>query len=111
MHRSITRFTTMRKIRKTGFRIAAGVVVLWSVLASFSLADVDSARGKALYENHCGTCHDNTVHKRENRLVKSKEELRTWVSSMGAHTGLDWRDEDIDDVTFYLSFRLYRFNE
>jgi len=76
-----------------------------------ALADVDSARGQALYENHCSTCHDTNVHKRQNHIVKSMEELRVWVAAMGAHTGLDWRAEDIGDMAFYLNRRIYKFNQ
>ena len=93
----------------TRYATAAGVILM--ILASSTIADVDSARGEALYKNHCGTCHDNNVHKREDRRVKSMEELRTWVEAMSAHTGLDWLNEDIGDVAFYLSLRIYQFEE
>lgn len=92
-------------------RIAAALsaAVLLQVAGSL-LADVDSARGEALYENHCSTCHDRNVHKRDDHQVQSMPELRTWVQSMSTHTGLDWQNEDIEDVAFYLNLRLYRFD-
>lgn len=81
------------------------------MLSNSAFADVDSTRGQSLYENHCGTCHDTNVHKRESHIVQSMDELRVWVAAMGAHTGLDWRAEDIGDVAFYLNLRIYRFGK
>lgn len=94
---------------RTRTTTALSAVVLL-VVAGSPLADVDSARGEALYENHCSTCHDRNVHRREDHLVKSMLELRTWVQSMSTHTGLEWQNEDIEDVAFYLNLRLYRFD-
>ena len=92
-------------IRRSAFT-TLGLVVL----TSFAYADVDSTRGQVLYDTHCGTCHDTSAHKRENHLVTSMDELRSWVAAMGAHTELDWRVDDVEDVAFYLNLRIYRFS-
>lgn len=90
----------------------AGVLLVALVASGpgVSLAEVDIERGAALYENHCGDCHSQSVHRREDRRVQSRDELRTWVIAWSAHAGLDWAAAEVEDVTSYLSTRLYDFS-
>lgn len=69
-------------------------------------------RGQALYENHCSSCHDNPVHALgETRHVANLADLRARVAAWSIHSGLAWSEEDINDVTAYLSRRFYRFTD
>jgi mono/diheme cytochrome c family protein len=68
-------------------------------------------RGQGLYENHCQSCHDNTVHTRTNSKPESIRELRAWVASMSVYTDLGWGNDEIDDLTQYLNRRIYHFQE
>jgi len=65
-------------------------------------------RGRALYENHCQSCHEALAHTRDNRVVKTVDGLRQRVWSWSIHSGLNWRDDEIDDVTRYLNRRFYQ---
>ena len=38
-------------------------------------------RGQALYENHCMSCHEATVHTREAHRATSLADLRRWVAT------------------------------
>lgn len=66
-------------------------------------------RARALYENHCRSCHESWAHTRDGRAVDSIDELRVRVASWSLHTSLGWTDEEINAVTRYLDRRFYRF--
>jgi mono/diheme cytochrome c family protein len=68
-------------------------------------------RGQALYENHCKACHTPWAHTRDNRKVNSLEGLRARVAAWSAHAGLDWGQEEIDDVSGYLNVHFYQLTE
>ena len=66
-------------------------------------------RGQALYENHCVSCHEATVHTRDSRRATSIAELRKWVATWSFHASLGWTGEEIDDVTDFMNRRYYHF--
>lgn len=87
-------------------------IAIGAVLMSFSpFVAANSERGQVLYENHCRSCHENWVHTRTKRRVASITELRQRVAGWSAHTGLMWTEEDIDDVTDYLSSHFYQLTD
>ena len=45
---------------------------------------------------------------RKNRKVTTVEELRKRVSGWSVHSGLDWSQVDIEDVTDYLGRTYYQ---
>ena len=69
----------------------------------------DQARGRTLYETRCGACHENSVHRLESRKAKSYDLLRAQVQRWSAEVGGVWTADEIDDLTFYLNQRFYRF--
>lgn len=69
-------------------------------------ADFD--RGRALYENHCQSCHEDWAHTRGNRKVATLDGLRARVASWSVHSGLNWGSEEISAVTAYLNRRFYQ---
>lgn len=68
----------------------------------------DLARGRLLYETHCGSCHDRSVHGRTERSARSFEEIRAYVARWQREIGAGWQSDDIDAVTAYLNERYYR---
>jgi mono/diheme cytochrome c family protein len=64
-------------------------------------------RGQLLYENHCTSCHESTLHVREQRRAKSLADLRGWAIHWSNHLRLDWGSEEVDDVVRYLNGRYY----
>jgi mono/diheme cytochrome c family protein len=90
-----------------------GVVALAGVLACVAaLRAVEFDRGEALYENHCSSCHDPQVHLAGGaRHVTTLADLRARVAAWSIHSGLNWSEEDVNDVTDYLDRRFYRFVE
>jgi len=69
---------------------------------------VDFDRGRALYENHCQTCHEDWAHTGGNRKVATLDGLRARVASWSVHSGLNWGTEEISAVTRYLNRRFYQ---
>lgn len=88
------------------------ITFICSVLAySTPLISAEFDRGQELYENHCQSCHESWVHTRAKRQVTSISELQRRVSSMSVHIGLNWSNEEINDVTDYLSRRFYQLTD
>jgi len=103
--------------------------VLWSrgraLVAAFTatcLAFSASALGQAqpeprasggalLYETHCIACHSKQIHWRERKLATDWASLAAQVRRWQANTGLQWTDEEIDEVTRYLNRTIYMFPE
>jgi hypothetical protein len=70
-----------------------------------------ASRGQLLYENHCLTCHDSSVHIRQHDKARSLADIRRWVVRWAQHLKLDWTNEEISDVTNYLNQIFYDFSD
>lgn len=86
--------------------IVVGAYGILSICSPVALAEDE--RGQVLYENHCMFCHETWVHKRDGRHITTQADLRQRVAAWSAHSGLEWTDEEIDDVTGYLSRHFYQ---
>ncbi len=80
------------------------------LLFSLPVQAVDIENGKALHDENCLRCHNETQYTRENRIVNSFDELRERISLCELSAEMAWFDEEIDDVTAYLNNAFYRFN-
>jgi hypothetical protein len=90
----------------------AGVAVAGVTASVVALRAVEFDRGEALYENHCSACHDPRFHVGEDaRHVTTMADLRARVAAWSVHSGLNWSDEDVNDVTGFLNRRYYRFTD
>ena len=88
------------------------VIGVYGVLMfSPPVASAEFDRGQALYENHCKSCHEDWAHTREGRRVASMSALRQRVAGWSFHSGLDWGNEEIDDVTDYLNRNFYQLTD
>ena len=87
------------------------IVIITMIFTLVTPQAFASDRGELLYENHCQACHGSTVHTRSDRQVKSPEALRAWVMSWAVHSGLEWSQVEIADITAFLNRRFYRFSD
>jgi mono/diheme cytochrome c family protein len=86
--------------------------VLWMLLLlSASGVAADPDRGRLLYENHCGSCHESSVHIREVQAAKSLEAVRAQVVRWQEALGLQWSAEEVGDVSEYLNVAWYHYAE
>jgi len=69
----------------------------------------DPARGRSLYETHCGGCHYERLHDRprERSLVHSLADLQGEVAKRAALTGRPFTHEDLNDIAEYLNQSYY----
>ncbi|WP_455222717.1 c-type cytochrome [Kaarinaea lacus] len=74
-------------------------------------AQKEKPRGQLLYENHCGGCHETSVHGRDPRKATSIPEIRHWINTWQKELKLNWSQADIDDVTNYINFKYYHFTK
>lgn len=88
-------------------------VLLALACAALPAASQDAARGRQLYETHCGGCHYERVHERarERSLVKSLAELRVEVVRRGQQTRRTFTIDDLDDIAKYLNRSHYKFEK
>lgn len=96
-----------RRVRMLG----VAMMVLGLGLAGLpgSATAADAGRGGTLYETRCRACHDASVHHRDARKARSFDALRAQVRRWSAEAGGAWSADELDDVTFYLNERYYRF--
>ena len=87
---------------------ALGLALALSALAGTALA-ADQERGRALYENHCQSCHSAKVHNRKQRWPADLTQLRDVVDRWQAQQGLRWSREDIGDVVYFLNVTQYNY--
>lgn len=66
-------------------------------------------RGRMLYDNHCGRCHESTVHIREDRRARTLGEVAYQITRWQDVLSLDWNRDDIDEVLQYLNSRYYKY--
>jgi len=80
-------------------------LMLALMFAAMPAAGQDAARGKLLYETHCGGCHYERVHERarDRTAVHTLAQLRDQVAQRAAQTGRPFTLEDLADVAEYLN--------
>lgn len=88
----------------------AGLAAL-AFATAFAAAEVETRnRGEALHDEHCLSCHGTSVYTREERMIRSPEQLRAQVARCAAGpAGVDWSRRQIDAVTAYLNQAFYGF--
>ena len=71
--------------------------------------EIELSRGQLLYENDCRGCHESVVHVREGRKASSPAAVEGWVRRWSGELKLGWSDDEVREVTRYLSQRYYKF--
>jgi mono/diheme cytochrome c family protein len=67
------------------------------------------SRGELLYSTHCISCHNTQMHWRDSSIVKNWIGLKMQVRRWEEVSGLDWQDEDIEEVARYLNVMYYHY--
>lgn len=95
-------------------RIAA---ILLLGLLPVSAQAADWARGKALHDKQCVSCHvdryggdGSAMYLRPDRLIHDRVALRQRVAACNAMTNAKWFPDEEEDVTAYLVRRYYKFS-
>lgn len=77
--------------------------------AQAALLPGDAAKGKAVHDQQCVACHDNSVYTRANRRVKSPEALIGQVNGCVRQVGLKLDRDQINDLVKHLDESFYKF--
>jgi cytochrome c553 len=82
-----------------------------AALASVSTlsAAADASHGKALQQENCMSCHDDGMYTRKDRKITTLDGLDAQVRRCELSLGLQWFDDDVDDVVAYLNGSFYKF--
>ncbi len=83
-------------------------LLVFSVSSATAFA-ADTAQGKKLIDENCYTCHGNDVYTRENRMIQNRPGLTKQVQRCELAQGLQWFDEDVENVAEYLNQQFYHF--
>ena len=89
------------------------LVALMAAIGSASPAQTSAppSGGALLYQTYCVACHTTQIHWRERWLAQDWSTLRHQVIRWQANNGLQWGDEEVDEVTRYLNATIYHFPE
>jgi hypothetical protein len=92
-------------------RILGCAIPVFAVSLLFSAPNhaADAARGRLTHDKRCLYCHNESIYRRDPRLVNSCDQLSKQVDIWQSNLGLNWREVDIEDVTLYLNDTFYRF--
>lgn len=83
-------------------------VLLFAALVLPALASAQEPdQGQMLYENHCGACHESTVHVREQARAATLADVRAYVQRWSDYLDLGWGDDERDAVIEYLNLTYY----
>lgn len=85
------------------------ITLLLSGLTALPTFAADVEKGKKLYTERCGGCHDTKVHTRPNRIVHTYEDLVNRVRFCDNAAKANLSEEEIYDVSDYLNDTFYKF--
>jgi hypothetical protein len=71
--------------------------------------EAPASGGALLYDTHCIACHSKEIHWRDRKLAIDWPSLAAQVRRWQKNTGLQWSDDEIEQVTRYLNRTIYRF--
>jgi mono/diheme cytochrome c family protein len=77
------------------------------VFTSTQAADINN--GKQLHQKYCLRCHQSEMYTRDDRKVKTLEQLNKQVQQCELAIELGWFEEEVEDVTDYLNVTYYLF--
>ena len=77
-------------------------------LASGGALSADLDRGRTLHDTHCRMCHDSVAYKRDKKIADTYETVRAQVVRWETNSSLRWSEEDIDNVTAYVTKTYYK---
>jgi mono/diheme cytochrome c family protein len=95
-------------MRPIAIRFVASTSSLLAVVLVAATPARAQSRGELLYATHCGACHTEKMHWRENKQVKDWPSLRRQVRQWQGAARLEWTDDDIEQVARYLNEAYYR---
>jgi len=94
----------MNLTKTSSFSVVLVLAAVFSVPSS-----AETSRARLLYETHCNSCHNKSVHNREFRIASTYAQIRAQVERWSSFVRADWTAQEVNDVTEYLNTRYYQF--
>lgn len=91
------------------FSARTRAVLMLALLLAGSASAADIAKGKALHDSVCKTCHQSDYYTRKNSIIHSSAELTKQVTRCQEGAGEHWSAAQIEDVAAYLNATYYKF--
>ena len=79
------------------------------ISASASAMPGNTGEGKKVHEANCLSCHNDSVYKRKDRIVRSFDALTGQVNNCGHAVDAKLGKAQIDDLVKYLNETYYKF--
>ena len=95
-----------RTLRVSASRLRFAACLVVGVLSLVTVA-ASQPRGELLYSNNCISCHSTQIHWRDKKLATDWGSLQAQVRRWQDVASLDWREDDIVEVTRYLNELYY----
>lgn len=83
--------------------------LITALLLTGPAAAADLAKGKALHDTVCKTCHQSDYYTRKDSIIHSNAELIKQVNNCQTGAGENWSAAQIEDVAAYLNATYYKF--
>ena len=96
---------------KTSFA-TLGIGAMVFALATIAYAKGNADNGKKLFNaSKCQRCHSTEIFTKEDRKVKTLQQLENTVRFCDSRLSVNWFDFEIDDVVAYLNRDFYKFDD
>lgn len=94
-------------MKTLGKLILINLVSLMLISTQVTAFDIDN--GKALHDENCMRCHNESLYTSEHSKMMNYENLHQRIIQCELMAELAWFEEEIDDVTAYLNQEFYKF--
>lgn len=96
----------------------SAICLTGSLIISSFTANADVSHGKELHDSNCTSCHisiqggdGSGIYTRENNRIETYPALIKQVKRCRDSLGVQWPENDINDVVQYLNTTFYKFEK
>ena len=97
-------------------RLIAYIGLTGTLMVSSFAANADISKGKELHDSNCTSCHvsiqggdGSGIYTRENNRIETYPALIKQVKRCRDSLGVQWPENDVNDVVEYLNTTFYKF--
>jgi len=99
-------------------RVISYICLTGSLIISSFTANADINHGKELHDSNCTSCHisiqggdGSGIYTRENNRIETYPALIKQVKRCRDSLGVQWPENDVNDVVEYLNRTFYKFDK
>ncbi len=103
----IKHFRDRLRPESSSFRYLNSMLLSFLLITTTQAADIEN--GQSLHNENCVRCHQPTLYQKEDREIKTLQQLHERVLQCELANDLAWFEEEVDDVSEYLNVNYYLF--